>query len=311
MCVASQDRFRWFKENGGYAMQRVNEFTFYELASRIHPLTELQGELLLSSVWLEWWNARLAVDAIFSERPLSVCASAALELRQAISNAVPEKWEDLNAALLASEKKTLPPWIIYRVSEAAKKFETVLAAECQVLDTYFVSKKGAYSTADLIDHAHAQVPKPIRDKLSDQVKADLDQAGKCIAFDLSTAAAFHLLRGTEGVLREYYNCVVPGIKRALPKMRNWGAYIKLLKEHGAEQRVTSLLDHLRESYRNPVLHPEENYTDSRALVLFGVCISALVMMLEEIERLTQKSLPLPLTIPAAPEARELPAEVPK
>lgn len=293
----------------GGTMQRVNEFSFYELASRIHPLTEINGDLLLSSVWLEWWNARLAVDAIFSERPLSVCASAALELQQAISAIVPEKWEHLNQALSATDQKPLPPWKIYPVSEAAKKFETVLAAECQVLDTYFVSKKGAYSTADLIEHAHTQVPKPIRDKLSDQVKADLDQAGKCIAFDLATAAAFHLLRGTEGVLREYYNCVVPGIKRAVPKMRNWGAYIKLLKEHGAEQRVTSLLDHLRESYRNPVLHPEENYTDARALVLFGVCVSALVMMVEEIERLTPRGLPLPLMVAAPEEAPAIPDAV--
>jgi len=309
MCAQSQGRFRCFKDTAGGIMQRVNEFSFYELASRIHPLTEIGGDLLLSSVWLEWWNARLAVDAIFSERPLSVCASAALELQQAISIVVPEKWEDLNAALSASEQKPLPPWKIYPISEAAKKFETVLAAECQVLDTYFVSKKGAYSTADLIEHAHTQVPKPIRDKLSDQVKADLDQAGKCIAFDLATAAAFHLLRGTEGVLREYYNCVVPGIKRAVPKMRNWGAYIKLLKEHGAEQRVTSLLDHLRESYRNPVLHPEENYTDARALVLFGVCVSALVMMVEEIERLTPRGLPLPLTVPSSDEVPALPETV--
>jgi len=303
----SQGAVNWFTDAVGGVMQRVNEFSFYELASKIHPLTDIQGDQLLSSVWLDWWNARLAVDAIFSERPLSVCAAAALELQQAITSVVPEKFEDLNLALSSPDQKTLPPWKLYPVSEAAKKFETVLAAECQVLDTYFVSKKGAYSTADLVEHAHTQVPKPIRDKLSEQVKEDLDQAGKCIAFDLATAAAFHLLRGTEGVLREYYNCVVPGIKRALPKMRNWGAYIKLLKEHGAEQRVTSLLDHLRESYRNPVLHPEESYTDARALVLFGVCVSALVMMLEEIERLTPRGLPLPLmAIPTTGEVLTLP-----
>ena len=166
-----------------------------------------------------------------------------------------------------------------------------MAAECQVLDTYHISKKGAYSTADLIDHAHHQVPSSVRDTLPQQTKADLDQAGKCLAFDLPTAAAFHLLRGTEAVLREYYDRVVPGTKKAAAKMRNWGVYIKLLKEHGAEVKITSLLDHLRDAYRNPVLHPEENYTDERAQVLFGVCVSAIVMMSEEITALDSHNQP--------------------
>jgi hypothetical protein len=162
-----------------------------------------------------------------------------------------------------------------------------------VLDTYFVSKKGAYSTADLIEHAHHHIPEPTRKKLPEQTKADFDQAGKCIAFDLATAAAFHLLRGTEAVLRQYYDNVVPGAKQAPAKMRNWGVYIKLLTEHKAEAKVTSLLTHLKDAYRNPVLHPEENYTDERIQVLFGVCVSAIVMMVEELNKLSDQPVPIP------------------
>ena len=176
---------------------------------------------------------------------------------------------------------------------AAKEFETILGAECQVLDTYFISKKGVYSTADLVDHAHHHIPEPTRAQLPEQTKSDFDQAGKCIAFDLATAGAFHLLRGTEAVLRQYYEAVVPGTKKAPAKMRNWGVYIKLLSDHGAEIKVTSLLTHLKDAYRNPVLHPEENYTDERVQVLFGVCISAIVMMVEELNKLAYKSAPLP------------------
>jgi hypothetical protein len=72
-------------------------------------------------------------------------------------------------------------------------------------------------------------------------------------------------------------------------MRSWGVYIKLLIEHGAKEQVTSLLTHLKDAYRNPVLHPEENYNEERVLVLFGICVSAVVMMAQEIDSITVKA----------------------
>lgn len=279
-------------------MQRVNEFSFYELANQIHPLTSVEAPVKFSDVWFQWWTAREALDTIFVLRPLSVCASGATELRVAITQVVPLKWEDVMAVYPADleKEKPIPAWRVIPIKRAAVSFETVLAAECQVLDTYFVSKKGTYSTADLIEHAHFHFPPKYRSLLPTLTRSDVDQAGKCLAFDLPTAAAFHLLRGTEAVLREYYECVVPGAKRPAPKMRNWGAYIKLLREHNGDSKITSILDHLRESYRNPVLHPEENYTDESAQVLFGVCVSAIVMMIDAIVDLNAKGQLLPLTL---------------
>jgi hypothetical protein len=283
----------------GAAVQRVSEFSFYELASKIHPLVDME-EVKLSEVWFQWYQARTELSSILDSRPLSVSVDAAGRLYTAITAFVPEKWEDAIAAVkpnpLAGAEVPLAAWQTYPIRTAAKDFETVLAAECQVLDTYFVSKKGVYSTADLVDHAHHHIPEPTRAHLPEQCKGDFDQAGKCIAFDVATAAAFHLLRGTEAVLREYYDAVVPGAKKAPAKMRNWGVYINLLGDHGAESKVISLLIHLKDAYRNPVLHPEENYTDERVQVLFGVCVSAIVMMVEEINKLKAKSPTLPFSI---------------
>lgn len=194
-------------------MQRVNEFSFYELAAKIHPLTDLP-EVKLSEVWFQWWQARAELDSIFTLRPLSVSLAVAKKLYDAITAFVPEKWEEAVAEVPdPTNEQPLASWQTYKIRTTAKEFETILAAECQVLDTYFISKKGVYSTADLVDHAHYHVPEPTRGKLPNQTKADFDQAGKCIAFDLATAGAFHLLRGTEAVLREYYEAVVPGLKR--------------------------------------------------------------------------------------------------
>jgi hypothetical protein len=288
-------------------MKRVNEFELYELAAKIHPLTTLQVPMKFSKVWVDWWFARSALNTILTLRPLTVSTEAAKKLYGAISEVLPEKWDELVFPSDPSTEEDIRPWQVSAVMEAAKEFETVLAAECRVLDTYFVSKKGVYSTADLVDHAHHHFPDTIQGELPDQTKSDFDQAGKCMAFDLPTAAAFHLLRGAESVLRKYYEQLVPGEKKAVPKMRNWGVYIKLLHEHGAESKVTSLLTHLKDSYRNPVLHPEENYTEERIQVLFGVCVSAIVMMIEEMKGLAPQSQLLPFPTNFASQLAELAA----
>lgn len=261
-------------------MQRVNEFVFYELALKVHQLTELSEnrQYKYSEVWFTWSSARDALDEIYRQRPLNFTTPVARTLYQAITDVIPEKWEEIISKIPKQEDELpLNYWpTVYRIREAAIEFETVLRNECQLMDTYFVTKKGTYSTVDLVERAHHQVPETTRSKLPEEAKQDLDQAGKCMAFDVPTAAAFHLLRGTESVIRQYYEAVVPGEKRASGKMRNWGTYIRLLKNHGADDKVVSLLSHMKDVYRNPVLHPEENYDDERVQVLFGLCVSAIV-----------------------------------
>lgn len=264
-------------------MQRVNEFVFYDLAIRVHVLTDEPDEAKYSQVWWRWSQARDALADLFSQRPLNFTTTVGNKLYEAINAVLPAKFDDMFSKLQTlkqqgEQEPDLEFWQIHQVRESAKEFETVLRNECHIMDTYFLTQKGTYSTIALVEHAHFQVPEPTRSKLPDLTKQDFDQAGKCIAFDVPTAAAFHLLRGTEVVIREYYELIVPGPKQASKKMRNWGTYIRLLKHHGADEKVTALLTHLKDVYRNPVFHPEEVYTDERVQVLFGICVSAVVVI---------------------------------
>jgi hypothetical protein len=220
-------------------MQRVNEFVFYELAVKVHRLAEIANthEVKYSEIWSQWSDARDAIDEIYRQRPLNFTTAAALKLYQQINEVVPQELNEMIAkvpsGVALSSEPFLPWWVVNNIREAANEFETVLRNECQVMDTYFVSKKGAYSTIDLVERAHHQIPESIRAKVPELTRKDFDQAGKCIAFDVPTAAAFHLLRGTETLIRTYYDLKVPGHKKAKPKMRNWGTYIRLLKSNGA------------------------------------------------------------------------------
>ena len=61
-------------------------------------------------------------------------------------------------------------------------------------------------------------------------------------------------------------------------MRSWGVYIRLMENHKADSTILGLLTMIKSVYRNPVIHPEEIYTDERIQVLFGLCVSAVVML---------------------------------
>jgi len=271
-------------------MLPVNEYDFYELAVAIHPLTEVSNEAKYSDVWYEWFQARTLLDTTFSERrPLSVARPAANALYVAIGRFVPEKFDDAVAKTTSGTDPELG-YIGYAVRKAAQDFETVLRAELQSMDTYFVSQKGSHKTRDLIENARIALPETVRATMTEQGQLDFDQGGKCLAFDIPTAAGFHFLRSTESVLRQYYRVVTD--KEPKAQLRNWGAYLKILNKCGAESRVTAIIEHIRVTYRNPVQHPEENLTEEQAQVLFGVCVSAITLMTSEIKRLADQGAKL-------------------
>ena len=55
-------------------------------------------------------------------------------------------------------------------------------------------------------------------KLSTKAQYDIRECCKCIAFDLPTSAAFHILRAAEEVLRKYYSKIYPKDKRKIITM---------------------------------------------------------------------------------------------
>lgn len=114
------------------------------------------------------------------------------------------------------------------------------------------------------------------DSLPDIAQYDFIEVGKCIAFELPTAAAFHLLRGTEAVLRYFYCSIV---KRGRVEIL-WGPMVEHLRT-----RKTSLprplldnLDNIRRSFRNPTQHPDKVYDIQEVQDLFGLCIDVVNRM---------------------------------
>jgi hypothetical protein len=289
-------------------MQRVNEFDLYTLASQIHPLILSTGTKKFKEIWIQWWHARTALINFRSQRPISVCLPATHRLTDAIDVVVPREVE---AAIekAQSEDQEVPSYQVHEVGEAAREFETVMSAEIQTMDTYFVSQKGPYRTPDLIERAEIIFPESIREYLSDKTKKDIREAGRCLALDIPTGAGFHILRALESTMADYYQEV---IGKPIPtRMRNWGIYIqKLRKSDEADIKVLDFLDHIRENYRNPIQHPEIFLSMDEVEILLGVATSSIRQMVLAIQNL-REHLPLPaqdigeMLIPELPPADAL------
>jgi hypothetical protein len=69
-------------------------------------------------------------------------------------------------AKLSTDQNVKATWFeVSQISQSAIVFETALKTECAVMDAYYVVKKGIYSTKDLVENAHVQIPVSVRGKV--------------------------------------------------------------------------------------------------------------------------------------------------
>jgi hypothetical protein len=195
-----------------------------------------------------------------------------------------------------------------RIKALLDNFRTALLAELGVADFYAVSAKGAFDTTKLAEEGITAFHPDLGTKVPSAI-FDAKQAARCIAFDLPTAAAFHLHRMNEEVMRVYYDTVTGGKPR--PEHRNIGAYIDAMKNHHVQvnkpdaKAVYGILAMIKDHHRNPILHPDDRLEDVEdAIALLGIIRTACGLMLKEIS-------PPPLVLEPSPNpALTAPASVP-
>ena len=175
-------------------------------------------------------------------------------------------------------------YIGHRLRNSIQSFSSVLAAECRAAATYSVAKVGIYSTSRLVESASSGLSDDVKTHLSDEAKSEYDAAAKCLAFRLSTAAGFHMMRAVEFVLVPYVQLFSGRSFKSLNT--NWGSYIDHLegvmrsnKRRKPRKQTIDLLRQLKNNHRNPVMHADLVLAESEAQDIFaigGVVVNALV-----------------------------------
>jgi hypothetical protein len=274
----------WFAiDVAGGSMQRVNMYDFYQLGAAIQPLESIAAESKLDDTWWHLLEARRLLSVLVNSRILRVAYArpAALELTSVLTEVL--------KPIFDHKEGESPDWTkeighsdAYRIKNTREVFQHNLAAELQQHDTYAVSQKGIYSTGELIERTENLFSEEVKALMPSEAIADIKAAGQCIAFDVPTAAGFHILRCIETMIVRYMKVV--GAKLEKDSQRNWGAYISKLKAAGADEKVVATLDQIRDLHRNPTLHPEVFLTQDEALALLGVAQSVILGIVADIKR---------------------------
>jgi hypothetical protein len=107
-----------------------------------------------------------------------------------------------------ADKSTLiQPWEYGNIQQAINSFETVFTNDMPEMSTFAGAQIGIYRTEDLVKHSSLQIDGSVRPMLLPLALADIHEAGRCLAFRVPTAAAFHTSRAIETGMNQYYEAI--------------------------------------------------------------------------------------------------------
>ena len=183
---------------------------------------------------------------------------------------------------------TSPPepqeWQFYLAARKAGELQIILAEELQGLPAYHPAQTGIYDTPSLIERGEEALSSSCRKRVNANALQEIREGAKCLAFGLYTASGFHMMRGVEAVLHQYYlNACNPTSSTTLP---NWGAYILALRQAlptgTQDDEVTALLQQVKDDHRNLIMHPEIVLSLDDAFGLFDIAKSVISVMAERL-----------------------------
>ena len=196
----------------------------------------------------------------FNKFQLNVSKSGSTELKTFMDNLSSID----NKEILGSDRAK-------ELSRLMQTVESIIFAEAEIKYYYVITDK-RYNTNYLMDQPEKLFRDGVFKRLPQLSQYDFIEGFKCMTFEIPTAAAFHILRATEGVLKD---CYFSNVKQNRVKKPMWGNMLKQLKERKRNRLPGALLgclDNIRESYRNPTNHPEAVYNIDEAEDLLGLCI---------------------------------------
>jgi hypothetical protein len=158
------------------------------------------------------WNIDELIDAL-ERYGLTVSARAAVELR-AFRDHLDDTPDDYSLSaedalelrrMVTDLRKTIEPEALGNVA--------------------YILRDKRYDVNKLLERIWELLDVGVYAWLPDIAKYDFREAGRCIAVESPTAAAFHVIRGTESALREFYCGVVRRNRSALM----WGPMVTSLR----------------------------------------------------------------------------------
>lgn len=168
---------------------------------------------------------------------------------------------------------------------AVNRTVQVFEDECERRYIVGVQRQRALEPRTLIDEIESAFSPGCWKRLSRTSNREIEECGKCLAFERYTAAGFHMLRGLETEVRDYVCLVI----HSMPTGHGLGAYIDTLRKSGADAKLLEALDSIRGLDRNPLMHPEDWLDRDDAIGIFNIAQVAFERLISDLEK--RKLLP--------------------
>lgn len=203
-------------------------------------------------------------------------ASLNLKVTETVSNFELRPFRD-ELKSIEDKNAVLSPEQARQLNDIVSKLRDTLEADLLLCEAFVVTSK-RYDTNKLLDDIGALMSPNVFSHLTPITQYDLIEAGKCIAFERPTAAAFHFLRATEAELRHFYLTFIT--TKRIPILL-WGDMTTDLRNRLRTKKHTTLynnLDNIRTSYRNPTQHPDAIYDIHEVQDLCPLCFEVINRM---------------------------------
>ncbi len=266
-------------------------YSFYDVGASVHPLADLRPDMKFRedlglinkfadvTFLADWFRVNG-----FCSKYLPSSAASIKEVGNFINeHYFPEKQPGLETTQGMPE--TVSESDAYWLREHIREFETILQDELSKLPIFCCDDEnvGNFAITKLLKGASNGYPDKTRKHLTSLCLGEIDEAGKCLVYERSTAAGFHMLRSVELTIRQYLS-LAPGFTMPPLNRQNWGEYLKLLKDNGASRDVTDHLHNIKDNYRNPLMHPEDSLEIDEAVSLFGLAQSMNEMLVTDMKK---------------------------
>lgn len=257
-------------------MHRVNGYPLYWLGTSLGNLSAqlVPGVTFQRLAHQAQWS-KAALDFFISTDTLSLKGSRSSA--QALSDYL---GKIIDPQLLQSRGSMIvDPAVLATLTNLLTHFGNVLSSELALANVYFAATVRGWDMSIMTEQAELLLSEKARGALTDDEIKDVREAGRCLAFDVPTSAAFHLYRALESVALKYISLFKITLK---PSDRNLGNYIRILKDNGIDPKITTMLEHIKDEYRNPAIHPGTFFEVDGAASQFALIQSAIHMMVEDL-----------------------------
>lgn len=268
-------------------MQRINDFSLYQLAGYLKQLETYDVGVPKSDAWFDANRARDALDRLLKGDPVPISFSreSASQLIDCINRYfLKDKAGKKIRIVGGDDEEEFERYMLSIYSRNLKNFEIIFATEMREAATYFISQRGIYHTPSLVDYADNAFPDAVRSYIPDKCKEDWKAAGKCLAFSLYSACGFHVTRAVESMLEKYYQIICE--KKSDKTLPGWQAYIDELRKSTGSLRPSSKtlaeIEQMKDDYRNPIAHPRVYLSETDARMLFDNGESLIIAIASEI-----------------------------